>query len=300
MDFKQLRNFVTIAECQSFGKAAAALSISQPTISMSIKTLEREIGAELLVRTRKDVELTELGQQFIIYARSALREMEKARALTNGLNNDQKRTIKFGINSILAHAVNKHVISAFVSEHPSIKLEIDVATVPQSVAIERVSSGQWDFGVILGNVKRDSLKDMTVHRCTNFTSVPHARKSHPLASKRVVSMEDLSKHEWIMSTMLKESNIPNMIGRAGLKRPPMILQTNSFDAVMSMLEARNVLTILPAEIVRLYHADRFVRLTTKEFQFLTEVNLLWSNDKEVSAPSRHLLNKLEIFLRDIR
>jgi LysR family cyn operon transcriptional activator len=299
MDFKQLRNFVTIADCQSFTKAAATLNTSQPAMSVSIKNLEREIGADLLVRTRKEIELTELGDQFLIYARSALREMEKARALTNGLNNTRLRTIRFGINSILVHAVNKHVISQFIEEHSNIKLEIDVATVPQSVAVERVSSGQWDFGVVLGNIKRDSLKDMAVHHCTNLTSAPHAWKSHPLAGKRMVSMEDLSKYDWIVSTMLKESNVSTMISRAGFKRPAMIAQINSFDAIMSLLEVRNALTILPLEIVKLYHANRFVRLSTKELQFHTEVNLLWPQDKEVSTPAHHLIDKIKIFLEDI-
>lgn len=299
MDFKQLRNFETITTCRNFKNAASVLNISQPTLSVSIRNLEREIGAELLVRTRKDVKLTELGEQFLIYARSALREMEKARALTIGLNSTLARTIKFGINSILAHAVNKHVISPFIESHSNIKLEIDVATIPQSVAVERVSSGQWDFGVILGNIKKENLKNIAVRRCTTLTSAPHARKSHPLAVKRIVSMEDLSKYEWIMSTMLKESNIPNIISRAGFKRPAMIAQTNSFDAVMSLLEARNVLTILPSEIVKLYHANRFVRLNTKELRFNTEVNLLWPQDKEVSASARHLLDNIGIFLEDI-
>ena len=299
MDFKQLRNFVAIADCQSFTKAAATLNVSQPALTVSIQNLEREIGADLLVRTRKEVELTELGEQFIVYARSALREMEKARALTDGSNDTRVRTIKFGINSIFVHAINKIVIPQFLDAHSNIKLEIDVATVPQSIAIERILSGQWDFGVILGNIKKDSLKDMIVHHCTDLTSTPHTRKSHPLAGKRGVSMDDLSKYDWIMSTMLKNSNIPTLISRAGYKRPTIVAQTNSFDAIMSLLEAKNVLTILPSEIVRLHHASRFARLATKELQFRTEVNLLWPQDKELTVPARYLLDKIEIFLKDI-
>ena len=137
MDFRQLRNFVTVAECRSFTRAAEVLNVSQPAMSVSIKNLEREIGADLLSRTRKEVDLTDLGAQFLIYARSALREMEKARALTSGANSSRVRTIRIGVNSIIVHALNKYLIPRFVEEHKNIRLEIDVATIPEAVAIER-------------------------------------------------------------------------------------------------------------------------------------------------------------------
>lgn len=299
MDFKQLQNFVTVADCRSFTKAAAVLNISQPAISVSIKNLESELRADLLIRTRKEVELTELGAQFIVYARSALREMQKARDLTGGSNNSRTRTIKFGINSILVHAVNNNVIAQFISENPSVKLEIDVATVPKSTAVERVSSGEWDFGVLLGSMKGESQKGIAVHRCKNLTSFPHARKSHPLVGKRMVSLADVSKYDWIRSTTLKESNFPALFNRSGLKPPHVIAQINSFDAIISLLELRNLLTILPMEIVKIYYPNRLAGITTKELLFRTEVNLVRSKDKEISTEALHLFDRIGIFLEDI-
>ncbi|MDG2320986.1 MAG: LysR family transcriptional regulator, partial [Rhodospirillaceae bacterium] len=73
MDIKQLRNFISIVDHKSFSKAAAFRNLSQPAISLSISNLEKEVDAQLLIRKRNEVTLTELGQAFILHARAALR-----------------------------------------------------------------------------------------------------------------------------------------------------------------------------------------------------------------------------------
>ena len=72
MDFKQLRSFVTVADCGSFTRAAAQLYTSQPTVSAHIRQLEEELQERLFLRTTKTLSITPHGRELYEYAAQLL------------------------------------------------------------------------------------------------------------------------------------------------------------------------------------------------------------------------------------
>ncbi len=78
MDFRQLRYFIAVAEELSFSAAARRLHISQPPLSLQIKAMEEELGAQLLRRDNRNMELTEAGALLLEEARRALAHLDRA------------------------------------------------------------------------------------------------------------------------------------------------------------------------------------------------------------------------------
>ena len=79
MELRYLLYFATVAEQQSFTRAAEKLRIAQPAISQQIKTLEEELEVKLLVRTKRSVKLTAAGQAFLREANDILNRVARSR-----------------------------------------------------------------------------------------------------------------------------------------------------------------------------------------------------------------------------
>ena len=79
MDIRQLTYFLGNIDYGGFGKAAEALHVAQPSLSQSIRVLERRLGVELFHRTGRGAELTSAGERLVLPARQVLRGIFRAR-----------------------------------------------------------------------------------------------------------------------------------------------------------------------------------------------------------------------------
>src|SRR6266545_4216228 len=78
LELRHLRYFVAVAEELNFSRAAERLHMAQPPLSAAIRQLEQELGTQLLLRTTREVRLTDAGQVFLDGARRTLAELERA------------------------------------------------------------------------------------------------------------------------------------------------------------------------------------------------------------------------------
>ena len=89
MELRYLLYFATVAEQQSFTRAAKKLRIAQPAISQQIKKLEEELEVKLLVRTKRSVKLTAAGQAFLGEAKDILNRVEQSRVEAGGRHKEK-------------------------------------------------------------------------------------------------------------------------------------------------------------------------------------------------------------------
>lgn len=110
MHLDQISTFVAIIESGSFNKASTKLFLSQPTITHRINKLESELGISLLVRGKKEVQLTQEGEIFFNYAKDILQSFEDSLTKIKLLKSDQSINLGYGFS--LKHFMLNNVINS--------------------------------------------------------------------------------------------------------------------------------------------------------------------------------------------
>ncbi|MER5627944.1 LysR substrate-binding domain-containing protein [Streptosporangium sp. NPDC002544] len=143
---RHLRHFLVVAEELHFGHAAEVLGIAQPPLSQSIQRLERELGAELFDRSRRQIELTAAGRLLVGEARRFLAGEERLRTMMRQAGEGELGTLRVGVPPEIP-AVTLHALLRRVTEDtPGLHLELHELTVPEQ--LRRLASAGLDAGLV--------------------------------------------------------------------------------------------------------------------------------------------------------
>jgi DNA-binding transcriptional LysR family regulator len=167
-DLRQLRYFVAVAERLHFGRAAAALHISQPPLSRSIQDLEQRLGATLLARSRRRVELTPAGARFLEEAKRLLLQLERAVLEVGSMAAGGSGRLRLGFVSLADYGVLPGLLKAYKAAKPGIALALREMLSPEQAAA--LTAGELDFGLLLPPVAGD-LEHIVVQR-KRFLAAP--------------------------------------------------------------------------------------------------------------------------------
>ena len=148
MTIQQLLYTIEIEKQGSINAAATNLFISQPTLSIAIKELEKEIGFKIFKRNNKGIILTENGIEFIYYAKNVLMQME---SLTNYCHHKTKSFSKKLFVSSQHYAFVSDAFSEYVKDFENEEYNFKIKETQSLTAIDDVIHGKSDLAFILIN-----------------------------------------------------------------------------------------------------------------------------------------------------
>ncbi len=155
MDFRHIEAFCAVAENKSFSKAADTLFLTQPTISAHIAHLENELGAKLILRTTRDVALTECGQLFYEYCQKLLSLREEACGVIHEKIKGEHASVVIAASTVPAQCHLPKLLSEFRQENPDVTFNILLG---DSHDIEMmVHSGKAEVGLIGQKAHKNSM-----------------------------------------------------------------------------------------------------------------------------------------------
>lgn len=197
MTLTQLKYVIMIADTGSMNEAAKKLFISQPSLSLSVKDLEEEIGVELFRRSNRGVSLTLEGTEFLSYARQVVEQYQLIESHYIDKKDVKK---KFGVSmQHYTFAVNAFV--EMVKQFGMDEYEFAVRETKTYEVIEDVKNFKSEIGILyLNDFNRKVLTKLFHESGLEFHSLlecgiyVYMWKGHPLAKKNEISIEELADY----------------------------------------------------------------------------------------------------------
>ena len=191
---KQLRAFVATVKLGTLSRAAESLFLSQPSISLQIKALERELGTRLLERTRRRITVTDAGEILYDLARPLIEGMDTLdkdfHARTRGVQAG-KLTVAAGTSTI--HYLLPDIVHAYREQYPAVQLQLANVTGRDGLAMLRADEADFAIGSML-----DVPNDIAWAPVYHYDPMLIMPLDHPLAAKESIRLEDLSPYGLIL------------------------------------------------------------------------------------------------------
>jgi DNA-binding transcriptional LysR family regulator len=124
--FRQLRVFTEVARRLSFVRAAEALHLTPPAVTMQVKELEAGVGLPLFDRRGRTVSLTTTGEYFLVYARRLLATLKDAEDAMARLRRIEGGVLNVGLVSTAKYFVPR-LLARFCEDHPGVEVRLHVA-----------------------------------------------------------------------------------------------------------------------------------------------------------------------------
>lgn len=259
MELHQLRYFCAIADTGSFTRAARQTHVSQPSLSQQIRKLEDELGARLIDRLGRNVQLTELGRSFLPRARAVLRDLEAARSDVLERKMSISGPISVGVIPTIAPYFLPPMLATFSRRCPEVRVTVVEEITP--LLMERLRVGTMDVAIAALPLpaRTHDFKTFPLRVENLFAVLP---TNHALAKRRAISLGELGDDPFVL---LRDGHCFRETAFAACKRarlhPRIVFESGQFSSILSMVGAGLGVSIVPAMAVEKRAGCRYVPLT---------------------------------------
>ncbi len=289
MTIRDLEIFVAVAEAGRMGTAAKKLYIAQPTVSHAISQIEENYHVKLFERLSRKLYITEVGQEFLQYARHILANFSDMEHYL--YHASEQLLIHVGASLTVGSFFLADMISKYEEENPKIRIRVYIDN--SKDIIQKISEGTLDIAVIEGNVHSEDVlsKEIYVDEMVLICG-----KKHPFASRKSVWLTDLAN----MDCVLREEGsgtrdfLINLTEDRGI---PIVEKwvCHSSDSIINIVASGQGVSILSKSL--LLHEDRVVQLPIEDFPMKRSFRIIYHKDKYISSALKNLMDEFERLFR---
>ena len=193
MTITQLKYVLAVAEHQNFTKAAKHVFVTQPTLSMQIQKLEDELDIQIFDRSKKPIQLTEVGNKLVVQARNIVNESNRMQDVVDQQKGYIGGEFTLGIIPTVMPTLLPMFLSTYMKRYPKVKLEI--VELPTESIVQSLLEGHLDAAIAATPLNNDHIKERVLYYEPFMGYVP---KDHPLTSKKKLVPSDLDINDLLL------------------------------------------------------------------------------------------------------
>jgi DNA-binding transcriptional LysR family regulator len=284
VDLRQLKYFLEIAKQKNITKASETLHISQPALSKMIKSLEEELGIQLIIRSNKMNNITDAGFVVLEYAQKMMLLVDEMTTTLNDMTNLTRGQIQIGIPPIIGSLFFPRVLSKFHQKYPNIN--ITITEYGGARVVRSVDEGEFELGVAVLPIEEEHFH---VYPIVEEEMKLLVHREHSLAPRKVVNLSELKDEEFIFYSeeFALHQIMWNQFINQGFE-PNILFKSSQWDFMAEMVAANLGVTALPESICN--------RITNSEItiiKMLPSVN--WSL-AVITKKDRYISNAARAFI----
>lgn len=289
MHVENLKIFCDLVESHSFSRAARLNGITQSAVSQQLRAMERGFGAVIMDRSQKQFHLTPEGQKLYEGAKDLLHRYEK---LVSELQ-EMRKVISGTIHISTVYSIGLHelppFIKRFLSEYPSVNARVEYRR--SNLVYEDVLGNSVDMGLVAYPQK---IRQLEIVPFMEDRLVLIVHESHPLASRKTVSVEDLRNERFIgFDQDIPTRKATDQIFRASKIEIEPVMEFDNIETVKRAVEINAGIALVPATTVENEVARGVIKaIPMRGRQFVRPLSIIYRKSRVLTPAMKKFIATL--------
>jgi len=193
MTITQLKYVLAVAEHKNFTLAAEKCFVTQPTLSMQIQKVEEELDIQIFDRTKKPIQLTEIGQKIVNQSKNIVNEADRIQDIVDQQKGFIGGEFRLGIIPTIMPTLLPMFLNNFIKRYPKVKLIIEELNTND--IIEKLKNGHLDAAIAATPLEEEKIKEIVLYFEPFVAYIP---ENHQVALKKEIEVSDLNLDEILL------------------------------------------------------------------------------------------------------
>lgn len=245
MTITQLYYVLAVAEHKNFTLAAEKCFVTQPTLSMQIQKLEEELDIQIFDRSKKPIQLTDVGQKIVQQAKNIVNESGRIKDIVDQQKGYIGGDFRVGIIPTVMPTLLPMFLANFVNKYPKVNLIIEER--PTEEIVKMIKNGQLDAAIAATPLDEETIKEIVLYYEPFVAYVP---ENNPAYQNKEFSVEDLEAN---LSNLLLlqdghcfRNNVLNICKATSLPSDAHFhIESGSFETMIKLSDEGLGMTLLP-------------------------------------------------------
>ena len=243
MTITQLQYVLAVAEHKNFTLAAEKCFVTQPTLSMQIQKVEEELKIQIFDRTKKPIQLTDIGQKIVNQAKNIVNEADRMKDIVEQQKGFIGGEFRLGIIPTIMPTLLPMFLNTFIKKFPKVKLIIEELNTDEIIV--KLKNGNLDAAIAATPLSEEKLKEIVLYYEPFVAYIP---EKHRIADKKEIEVSDLNLDEILLlqdGHCFRDGILNLCKNQDVVSLNNFQIQSGSFETLIKLADEGLGLTLLP-------------------------------------------------------